>query len=126
MAYATVEQLTEHLGRDVPGAEALLERASRDVDRALLCAVYDPTNPAILAALREATLEQVAVGLEAGHVTGTGVATGSRVGSFTLGKLSIQQSTSGDERPARIGTLWEQSWMVLQAAGLTGHAPQAR
>lgn len=123
MAYATVDQLTEHLGRTPVNAEQLLDRASRDVDRALLCSVYDPDDQAVVDALREATLEQVAANLNAGNVTGLG---GGRAGGFTIGRLSVQASADPGDRPVRIGNLWEQAWTILQSAGLTGHGPQSR
>ena len=124
MAYATVDQLNTKLGRTPVNAQQLLDRASRDVDRAILCAVYDPTDPAVVTALREATLEQVATNLDQGDVTGLGGTQRGR--SFTIGRLNVQRSTSSDDRPARIGSLWEQAWDILQAAGLTGHGPQGR
>ncbi|MCZ7376545.1 hypothetical protein [Micromonospora sp. WMMC250] len=121
-SYATLLDLDEHLGRTPVNAEQLLIRASRDVDRALLTAVYDATDPAVVEALRLATLEQVAANLGTGNVTGLG---GVRRGGFSLGRISVQASSS-DDAPVRIGSLWEQAWTVLQAAGLTGHSPQSR
>ncbi len=124
-SYATVGQLVEHLGRTPVNAEQLLIRASRDVDRALLTAVYDADDPAVIDALREATLEQVAANLDAGNATGFGAV---RRGGFSLGRLTVESApvTPPEGAPVRIGTLWEQAWMVLQAAGLTGHGPQSR
>jgi len=120
-AYASVDDLTEHLGRTPANAAQLLVRASRDVDRALLCAVYDPEDPDVVAALRMATLEQVAANLDMGNLSGNGRTSG---GGFTLGRLSVQPASQDSEgAPRRIGTLWEQAWSVLQAAGLTGHGP---
>jgi hypothetical protein len=121
-AYATVEQLIDHLGRTPLNAEQLLIRASRDVDRALLCTVYDATDPVIIAALREATLEQVAANLDHGNVTGNG---GARRSGFSIGRITVQAGST-DDAPVRIGSLWEQAWTVLQSAGLTGHGPQSR
>ncbi|MEU7590681.1 hypothetical protein AB0A95_30870 [Micromonospora sp. NPDC049230] len=125
MAYATVTELNDHLGRTPANAEQLLTRASRDVDRALLTTVYDATDPVVVAALREATLEQVAANLDAGNVTGFGAV---RRGGFSIGRVSVESApvTPPEGGPVRIGTLWEQAWMVLQAAGLTGHGPQSR
>ena len=123
MAYASITQLNDKLGRTPVNAQQLLDRASRDVDRALLCAVYDPDDQAVVDALREATLEQIAANLDAGNVTG---GTGARRGGFTLGRLSVQPSTDPADQPVRIGSLWEQAWTILQAAGLTGHSPQSR
>ncbi|AYF30611.1 hypothetical protein CSH63_24835 [Micromonospora tulbaghiae] len=122
MAYATITQLNDKLGRTPSNAQQLLDRASRDVDRALLCAVYDPQDPAVVTALREATLEQIAANLTHGNSTGLG---GTRRGGFSIGRLSVQAGSS-DDPPVKIGTLWEQAWTILQAAGLTGHQPQSR
>ena len=121
-AYATITDLDAKLGRTPVNAEQLLIRASRDVDRALLCTVYDPEDSAVLTALKEATLEQVAANLEYGNASGLG---GSRRGGFTIGKLSVQAAAT-DEAPVKVGSLWEQAWTVLQVAGLTGHGPQSR
>ncbi|MFI6266154.1 hypothetical protein [Micromonospora sp. NPDC051006] len=123
MAYATIEQLNEKLGRTPVNAQQLLDRASRDVDRALLCAIYDPDDQDVTDARREATLEQVAANLDAGNVTGNG---GGRAGGFTIGRLSVQASSDPQDRPVKIGSLWEQAWTILQGAGLTGHGPQSR
>ncbi|WKU03751.1 hypothetical protein [Micromonospora sp. HUAS LYJ1] len=122
MAYATVDQLHDKLGRTPANAQQLLDRASRDVDRALLCSVYDPESTAVVDALREATLEQIAVGLDHGDVTGSGT---RRRGGFTIGRLTVQ-AASADDTPVKIRGLWEQAWIILQAAGLTGHGPQSR
>jgi hypothetical protein len=122
VAYATIEQLNNKLGKTPVNAQQLLDRASRDVDRALLCAVYDPEDQDVVDALREATLEQIAANLEHGNVTGLG---GARRGGFSIGRLTVQAGSS-DDPPVRIGSLWEQAWTILQAAGLTGHSPQSR
>ncbi|XTZ18187.1 hypothetical protein ACQSSU_12835 [Micromonospora echinospora] len=132
MAYATVEEL-EAYPVTVPAgvnAELLLTRASRDVDRALLTAIYDvdddgmPTKPAVREALRTATIEQVAGMLDAGERTGTGAA--QPPAGFTIGKLSVQAagSSGGGQQASKIAGLWPQAWQVLQAAGLTGRGPQ--
>lgn len=120
--YTSVDELTERLGRTPVNAAQLIVRASRDVDRALLCAVYDPEDQAVIDALEEATLEQVAAGLANGNVTGLG---GTRRGGFAIGRLNVQASSS-DDKPVKIGSLWEQAWDILQQAGLTGHGPQSR
>ncbi|WP_431892660.1 hypothetical protein [Micromonospora haikouensis] len=120
--YASVDDLTERLGRTPVNAAQLIVRASRDVDRALLCAVYDPDDQAVVDALREATLEQIATGFDHGDVTGTGR---TRRGGFSIGRLTVQAAAS-DDAPVKIGGLWEQAWTILQAAGLTGHGPQSR
>ena len=78
MAYATVDDLVPDYVTPAPAnAQLLLTRATRRVDQALLCAVYDvdedgiPTDPDHVTALRDATCEQVAAWVEAGE-DGTG------------------------------------------------------
>ena len=121
-AYATADELRDLLGRTPANAEQMLIRASRDVDQALLTALYDPTAADVIDALREATLEQVAGALEAGDVSGTGIR--QRPGSFTIGRLSVQQAANVDAAAAKIAGLWPQAYAVLQQAGLTGNSPQ--
>jgi hypothetical protein len=122
VAYATVEELNDHIGSTPANAQLLLDRASRDVDQALLCAVYDVEDEDNVAALKLATLEQVAAGLDQGDLKGTGT---SRPAGFTLGRLSVQQpAATRPGAPQKIGRLWEQAWQVLQQAGLTGQGPQ--
>lgn len=122
-AYATVAQLAAPpYSRTPANAQQLLYRASRDVDQALLCAVYDVTDPAVLVALEQATLEQAAAGLDNGDLTGNGV---TRGGGFTLGRLAVQTPAAGATgAPQKVGRLWAQAWAVLQLAGLTGQGPQ--
>ena len=118
MPYATEADLAAVLGSVPAGASVLLTRASRDVDTALLCAVYDTTDADVIAALRDAVVEQVAGMIAAGDPKGMG----TRRTGFTIGALSVQASeTSG---PARVGNLYQQAYYVLQAAGLTGYGPQ--
>ncbi|MFF5228446.1 hypothetical protein [Dactylosporangium sp. NPDC000521] len=123
MAYATVQELTNAMAPKAPPANAqqLLDRASRDVDQALLCTVYDTALPANVAALKLATLEQVQAGLDNGDRTGTGVTSG---GGFTLGRLSVQApAANATGAPRKVGRLWAPAWDVLQQAGLTGDGP---
>jgi hypothetical protein len=120
-AYASQADL-DAVVSPVPGnADQLLVRASRDVDRALLTAVYDRTDPAVIAALRDAVLEQVAGNLASGDRGGLGAA--SAPSSFTIGRLAVQGATPA--AVPRTGGLVDQAWAVLQAAGLTGHGPGA-
>lgn len=120
MSYATPADLVGIVEPVPAHAELLLARASRDVDRALLAAEYDPTDPTVVAALKEATVEQVAGTLASGDKTGLGVVTTDT--GFTLGKLSVQKPAAAAVAP-RTGALVDQAYAVLQAAGLTGHAP---
>lgn len=122
-SYASLDDLTDAISpRALPAnAAQLLIRASRDIDRALLCAIYDPTDPDVQATLAEATAEQAAGNINAGDTTGLGAA----AGGFTIGRISVQAKTGQREAaPRRIGVLWEQAWDVLQLAGLTGQGPQ--
>ena len=122
MAYATVEDLAAVPGLTVPtNAAILLTRASRDVDLALLCAVYDPTAPDVVAALKEATVEQAAGYLGAGDRTGIG---SSPPQSFSIGSLAVQRG-QGSTGPDKVGDLYRQAWLVLQQAGLTGQEPES-
>lgn len=129
MAYATPEQLEEYPIAVPSGADVdlLLTRASRDVDQALLCAVYDPEDADVQAALRDATIEQVAGILDSGDRTGTGAA--APTASFSIGKISVVRGGQGAggsaAQAARIAGLWPQAWQILQQAGLTGHGPQS-
>lgn len=124
MAYATVEELADEPYNLSPAnAQLLLDRASRDVDRALLTSVYDTEDADNVAALKSATLEQVAAQLAAGAADGIGAGAAR---SFTLGKLSVNKGGTPPNPAAqavKVGPLWEQAWAVLQLAGLTGQGP---
>lgn len=123
-AYATVEELEAHLGYEPEGADRLLDRASRDIDRLLLCAVYDATDEDIVAALKTATMEQVAYQLEQGNIAGIrhgmqpGVPTGSSAGAVDL---SRGQSVGGNT--SQMPLIGEQAWAVLQAAQIAFQGP---
>lgn len=130
VVHATEAELTAYPVTVPAGASAalLLKRASRDVDRALLCAVYDvedgvATDADVLAALRDATIEQVAGMIEAGDLTGTGAA--APVSGVTIGRVSVQRQLPGGgaTTATRVGPLYPQAWAVLQQAGLTGQGP---
>ena len=132
MAYATVQQLTDALGNTPPNASLLLDRASRDIDDALLCAVYDvddngdPTDVKHVTALREATIEQVAYNLEQGNKRGIrhgmqpGVPTGASAGSVDL---SRGQSVGGST--LALPELGDQAWKILRTAGLVPAGPRS-
>jgi len=127
MAYATVEQLADRLGSSAPpNASVLLDRASRDVDRVLMCSNYNTADSAVLTALQEATLEQVAWRLECGDVNGIrhDVQSGVVSGGGGAGSVSVSR-TGNPVGAATYGTpfLGDQAWTILQQAGLTGQAP---
>jgi hypothetical protein len=120
MAYATVQDLTDSnvLGYAAPAnAQVLLDRASRDIDRALSTATYDvdtsgnPTDVAVIAALKDATLEQAAYQLESGNKTGirhdlqSGVPSGTSAGLVELSR-----------GPSVGGATADLPWLADQAA----------
>jgi hypothetical protein len=93
MVYATATELAAYTGQPAPAdAERLLDRASQDVDDALRTAVYStdsagmPTDPAIIAALSEATCAQVEY-QQATSDDGTGAA--GRWDSVSIGPVSL-------------------------------------
>lgn len=124
MAYATAEELEQHLGYEPDNAARLLDRASRDIDRLLLCARYDTDDEDIVAALKTATLEQVAYQLAQGNADGIrhgmqpGVPTGSSAGAVDL---SRGQSVGGSTR--ELPLIGEQAFAVLQAAEIAFSGP---
>lgn len=131
MAYATVLELTGAGYTNVQHAQQLLDRASRDIDDALLCSVYpvdasgNPTEAKHIAALKEATLEQVAYQLEQGNKRGIrhgmqpGVPTGASAGGTDL---SRGQSVGGNT--LALPDLGDQAWKALRTAGLVPAGPR--
>lgn len=117
MSYAEPADLVpDYLDAAPPDAARLLRRASADVDRALLTAVYDTTDPAVIAALKRATCEQVA-----GEVTER--ASGGGIAGFTIGRINVTRSGAApSSSTARVNGLHPAAWSTLLAAGLTGHA----
>lgn len=130
MAYATPEEYEAYTGATVPAGIALmLTRASRVVDQVLLSAVYDvdddglPTDPAVQAALRDATIEQAAYWAQTGE-DGTGAL--SEYANVSIGSVSLGRAqTEGAGPGSGARTLAPQAWQILTQAGLTGHAPRA-
>ncbi|MEU4225807.1 hypothetical protein AB0F17_16055 [Nonomuraea sp. NPDC026600] len=129
MAYATSAEYEAELGAGTAPAniERLLTLASRDVDAALIAAVYNvedgaATDAAVITALKEATIEQAAYCLDTGDETGTGGSltyTSVSIGSVALSRP--QSGGAGGGSAAR--PLAPQARSVLQLAGLTGHEP---
>lgn len=130
MAYATIDDLTPTYVDPAPAnATLLLERASRLVDDALLCAVYDvdedglPTDPAHIAALRDATCEQVAAWIAVGE-DGTGAS--AEYGDVQIGSVRLARTARGGSQTGAGGggsaaaRLAPQAWMILQQVGLVG------
>ncbi|GHH67612.1 hypothetical protein GCM10017673_14900 [Streptosporangium violaceochromogenes] len=122
MPYATVDDLADYV-TPPPNAPLLLARASRVVDQTLLCARYDPDDPDVQAALREATCEQVAAWVADGTEDGTGAS--PTYANVSIGSVTLGGRTGGAGAGRASATqLAPQAWMVLSQAGLTGHAPQ--
>ncbi|TDD90777.1 hypothetical protein [Actinomadura rubrisoli] len=127
MAYATVTELTGFLDPEpVPaGAARLLDRASRDVDLALECAIYAvdagglPTDAGIAATLKEATLEQAAWRIENGEEHGIA----SPAGSAAIGSVNVTRAASGAAGSGSVGDLGAQAYNVLRLAGLAADGP---
>lgn len=131
MAYATVQDLRELLGYSAGNAQVLLDRASRDVARAIQSAVYPvntdgtPTEAAVTAALKEATLEQVAYQLEIGNKAGIAHGLQSGVPSGTsAGEIAVSRGPSTGGASADQPWLSAQAAWILRSAGLLGQAPQ--
>lgn len=123
MAHATVDDLAGYVATVPSNAPILLERASRSVDQALLCSVYDVDDADVQTALRAATCEQVAAWLGVGE-DGTGASSiyaNVKIGSVTLGRTSGNGTSKKSSSSAE--ELAPQAWMALQQAGLTGFGP---
>jgi hypothetical protein len=124
-AYASQADLATILYPLPDNADQLLVRAAREIDRALLCATYDIEAEATIAALKQATLEQIAGNAQDGDSTGLGgILTTST--DFNIGKLSVKRSSTPTTPVPRAGGLVDQAWLTLQAAGLTGGGPGER
>lgn len=134
MVYATVQDLNDSsvLGYEAPSnAQVLLVRASRDVDRAIQCAVYDvddnglPTDNKIADALKEATCEQVAYQLEIGNANGIahGLQSGVPSGA-SAGLVEVSRGPSAGGATADQPWLGGQARQILRQAGLLGQQPQ--
>lgn len=122
-SYANTQDFYDITGDDGPRPDSLaqlLVRASRDVDRTLLTAVYDITDAATLTALKEATVEQAAWRIENGQETGINAG----YHSVQIGSVNLTRGYTGQGSAAVVGTEFSpQAFVILQLAGLTGHAP---
>lgn len=117
--YATAGELGTWTGQDPPAdADRQLQRASEEIDRALLTAVYavDSTGAAtdtlVIDALRDATCAQVefwTAGDEEDDVLGP-------VQGISLGGMQVQYG-AGPNRVAPT-SLAPRAWRVLRNAGL--------
>lgn len=136
MAYATVQDLADsgvlgYTGQAPANAQVLLDRASRDIDRAINSAVYPvdadgrPTESTVTQALKEATLEQVAYQLEGGNTNGVRHGLQSGVPSSTsAGLVELSRGPSAGGSSIDAPWLGDQAKWILQSAGLLGQAPQ--
>lgn len=124
-AYASQADLAGILYPIPDNADQLLVRASLEIDRALLTAVYDTTDTAVIAALKQATLEQIAGNAQDGDSTGLGGVTQTAT-NFSIGKISVQKAATSTSPVPRTVGLVSQAWLTLQAAGLTGGGPGER
>lgn len=123
--YATPSQYASYVGGTLPAnLGRLLRKASQDVDADLLAAVYDITDPVILAALAEATCEQVAYFLDNGWTGGAALPFANvSIGSAQISGL-IGGASSGGGRTGGAGQrLGPTAFGVLQRAGMTGQPP---
>lgn len=131
MSYATLDDLTGFLtaaglGAPPTNAQLLLDRAARLVTQATMTAVYqldsdgNPTDPAIVTALQQATLEHVTALIGMG-VTGVP----NPYQTVTAGRINLGRgTTSGVGGGIVDGTqLAPQAMLVLQQAGLTNQEP---
>ena len=124
MAYATAEEYETETGTTAPAnIGRLLTLASRDVDAALISAVYDPNDEDVQTALKEATIEQAAYLVDSGDTTGTG---GMNVySSVSIGSVNLTRAQAGGAGGGSAARpLAPQAHAVLQLAGLTGHEPR--
>ncbi|MEV4245231.1 hypothetical protein AB0J63_17670 [Streptosporangium canum] len=130
MAHATTQDYEDYTGTTAPaGIGLMLTRASRVIDAALISAIYTTdddgmaTDPRVLAALRDATIEQAAAWVVGGE-DGTGAAPiydNVSIGSVTLGGRT--GGTAGSAGTA--DGLASQARQVLAQAGLLGHPIRA-
>jgi hypothetical protein len=116
VAYATSSEYTERTGQAAP-ADRVLEVASTTVDAALIGAVYNvdddgaPTDAAVIAALRDATIEQALYMVESGDTTGA--ADGMQ--SMSIGRVSWTRASGASASRKRLCSAASE---ILHAAGL--------
>lgn len=123
--YATVQQYADIIGGTLPtGLARLLRVASRQLDDFLFAGIYDITDAAVLAALAEATCEQVAYAGANGWWTTGGVPALARavsIGSVSIGAPS--GSSAGGGSSATVPKISPIAYSVLVNAGLVGGQP---
>jgi hypothetical protein len=131
-SYASTKDYADYIGladgAALPGNLALLlRRATREVNRALVTAIYKPTDDGfdgrpISESLRDMTCEQVSFHLARGE--GEGMPSGFQsvaIGSVQLGRG--YSSAGGESDTQRFSEL---AWQIAVDAGITGHAPKTQ
>lgn len=124
--YATPAQYAGFIGGTLPAnLVRLLRRASQDVDADLITAIYTTDDAAVLAALAEATCEQVADWLDKGWTSGAALPVSDvKIGSVQLSGLLGGTSVRGGGYSIPQGQrLCPRAYGVLQRAGMTGQPP---
>lgn len=122
-SYATLADLAMFTGSE-PGPDAgrLLVKASRKVDLMLIGSVYDtdddemPTQPKVIAALRDATCAQVQYWDETGDTTGSNAAAGWR--DVSIGKVRLSRTVGGSGNTAVAQEFAPTAIDILRVAGL--------
>lgn len=115
--YATAEQLAARCEQPAPAhVEALLARASADVEAALLTAVYDTTAGDVAEVLVEAVCAQVEYWLVIGS---DGITTGEAWDAVSIGPVSLS-GRSGAPAPVVVAgvELAPRAYRALHLSGL--------
>jgi len=123
--YATPAQYAMYVGGTLPAnLQRLLRMASQDVDADLIAAVYNAADATVLAALAEATCEQVADYLAKGWANGSALpATDVQIGSVQLTGLFGGTKRQGGATLEAGQRLCPRAFGILARAGLTGQPP---
>jgi hypothetical protein len=105
----------------------LLRRATREVNRALLTAIYTATDNGadgrpISESLRDMTCEQVSFHLARGESEGMP----SGFQSVAIGSVQLGRGYSGAGGESDTQRFSELAWQIAVDAGLTGHAPKTQ
>lgn len=127
--YATTAQLAAWLDSPPPeGAARLLRRASRRVDELLRTACYTvdaqgmPTDPAVAAAMADATCAQVEWWGEIGDDQGSGAV--SALAGAQIGSVRLPSGAGAAGSGGGIPNIAPDAVSALRAAGLLGHGPK--
>lgn len=128
-SYATTTDLANWTGTAPPdGAIRSLRRATGIIDDLLITAIYDvdadglPTDADVIAALRDATCEQVAWWIETGDETGAQ----ALYASVSIGSVSLSRGPGASGSSASSSRISPDAAKILRRAGLLGHGPWAR